>query len=215
MGLDPIGPEHMGPEPSIERERVALVRVAAKLNEIVHKSEAERTGFEPAVGCYPYTDLANRRFRPLSHLSRVSYAPNSDLDRRLLQGQPGLGLWNGWVGRRGRRGGGGRSGRFDGLEVRRTGEDRRTRSPSYRRRSTDWKSVVRAERGGRAFRRCYNDAWFSVCSRNPSHSRAFPEYDGTECEVASRLIVREPTRSWRRNTNSRKSLSLPRGRTLS
>lgn len=35
----------MGPEPSIERERVALVRVAAKLNEIVHKSEAERTGF--------------------------------------------------------------------------------------------------------------------------------------------------------------------------
>lgn len=45
MGPDPIGPELMGPEPSIERERVALVRVAAKLNEIVHKSEAERTGF--------------------------------------------------------------------------------------------------------------------------------------------------------------------------
>ena len=30
---------------------------------------AERTGFEPAVGCYPYADLANRCFRPLSHLS--------------------------------------------------------------------------------------------------------------------------------------------------
>jgi hypothetical protein len=32
--------------------------------------EAERTGFEPAVGFDPYTGLANRRFRPLSHLSR-------------------------------------------------------------------------------------------------------------------------------------------------
>src|SRR5687767_2507686 len=31
--------------------------------------EAERTGFEPAVGFDPYTGLANRRFRPLSHLS--------------------------------------------------------------------------------------------------------------------------------------------------
>ena len=31
--------------------------------------QAERTGFEPAVGFDPYTDLANRRFRPLSHLS--------------------------------------------------------------------------------------------------------------------------------------------------
>jgi hypothetical protein len=30
---------------------------------------AERTGFEPAVGFDPYTGLANRRFRPLSHLS--------------------------------------------------------------------------------------------------------------------------------------------------
>ena len=31
--------------------------------------EAERTGFEPAEGSYPFTGLANRRFRPLSHLS--------------------------------------------------------------------------------------------------------------------------------------------------
>ena len=31
--------------------------------------KAERTGFEPAVGCDTYTDLANRRYRPLSHLS--------------------------------------------------------------------------------------------------------------------------------------------------
>src|SRR5688500_162594 len=30
---------------------------------------AERTGFEPAVQFDPYTGLANRRFRPLSHLS--------------------------------------------------------------------------------------------------------------------------------------------------
>lgn len=30
---------------------------------------AERTGFEPAVRFNPYIGLANRRFRPLSHLS--------------------------------------------------------------------------------------------------------------------------------------------------
>ncbi len=35
-----------------------------------NKSLAERTGFEPAVRFDPYTGLANRRFRPLSHLSR-------------------------------------------------------------------------------------------------------------------------------------------------
>jgi hypothetical protein len=29
----------------------------------------ERTGFEPAVGFDPYADLANRCYRPLSHLS--------------------------------------------------------------------------------------------------------------------------------------------------
>ena len=32
--------------------------------------QAERTGFEPAEGFKPFTDLANRRFRPLSHLSK-------------------------------------------------------------------------------------------------------------------------------------------------
>lgn len=32
--------------------------------------EAERAGFEPAVGSKPYADLANRCFRPLSHLSK-------------------------------------------------------------------------------------------------------------------------------------------------
>src|SRR4051794_8188451 len=31
--------------------------------------KAERTGFEPVDGCYPVTGLANRRYRPLSHLS--------------------------------------------------------------------------------------------------------------------------------------------------
>ncbi len=30
----------------------------------------ERAGFEPAVGVSTYTDLANRRIRPLCHLSR-------------------------------------------------------------------------------------------------------------------------------------------------
>jgi hypothetical protein len=35
----------------------------------------ERTGFEPVVGCNPYTGLANRRYRPLSHLSRPLLDP--------------------------------------------------------------------------------------------------------------------------------------------
>ena len=33
------------------------------------KGKTERGGFEPPVQCYPYNDLANRRFKPLSHLS--------------------------------------------------------------------------------------------------------------------------------------------------
>jgi hypothetical protein len=36
---------------------------------IRQKYKAERAGFEPAVRCYSYADLANRCFRPLSHLS--------------------------------------------------------------------------------------------------------------------------------------------------
>lgn len=32
---------------------------------------AERTGFEPVVEFNPHTGLANRRFRPLSHLSKT------------------------------------------------------------------------------------------------------------------------------------------------
>ena len=32
--------------------------------------KAERAGFEPAVGFYPYAALAKRCFRPLSHLSK-------------------------------------------------------------------------------------------------------------------------------------------------
>jgi hypothetical protein len=35
----------------------------------------ERTGFEPAVRFDPYTDLANRRYRPLSHLSKFRSTP--------------------------------------------------------------------------------------------------------------------------------------------
>lgn len=34
-----------------------------------NQRQAERAGFEPAVGLKPYTDLANRRIRPLCHLS--------------------------------------------------------------------------------------------------------------------------------------------------
>ena len=33
---------------------------------------AERRGFEPLVRCYPYDGLANRCFRPLSHLSALN-----------------------------------------------------------------------------------------------------------------------------------------------
>ncbi len=43
-------------------------------------SEAERTGFEPAEGCDPFTDLANRRFRPLSHLSECVLRPPPKCD---------------------------------------------------------------------------------------------------------------------------------------
>ena len=35
---------------------------------------AERGGFEPPVQFYPYNGLANRRFRPLSHLSGSRHA---------------------------------------------------------------------------------------------------------------------------------------------
>ena len=34
-----------------------------------NQQQAERGGFEPPVGLKPYTDLANRRIRPLCHLS--------------------------------------------------------------------------------------------------------------------------------------------------
>jgi hypothetical protein len=37
---------------------------------IMHKRSAERTGFEPAEGFDPFTGLANRRIRPLCHLSQ-------------------------------------------------------------------------------------------------------------------------------------------------
>jgi hypothetical protein len=33
------------------------------------RKNAERAGFEPAVGCDPYNGLASRRDRPLCHLS--------------------------------------------------------------------------------------------------------------------------------------------------
>ena len=39
------------------------------LRKSLRRKLAERGGFEPPVQCYPYNGLANRRFRPLSHLS--------------------------------------------------------------------------------------------------------------------------------------------------
>ena len=38
---------------------------------------AERTGFEPADQREPVTELATRRFRPLSHLSRWDFGVQS------------------------------------------------------------------------------------------------------------------------------------------
>lgn len=41
-----------------------MARLSARSRE-----RAEREGFEPSVGCYPYTRLAGVRLRPLGHLS--------------------------------------------------------------------------------------------------------------------------------------------------
>jgi hypothetical protein len=41
--------------------------------------QTERTGFEPAEGFDPFTDLANRRIRPLCHLSRDGNETAADL----------------------------------------------------------------------------------------------------------------------------------------
>jgi hypothetical protein len=45
---------------------VGLVRLVA----VPDGSRTERGGFEPPMGFDPHNGLANRRFRPLSHLSR-------------------------------------------------------------------------------------------------------------------------------------------------
>src|SRR5262245_1605510 len=52
-----------------------LATFSPTFTEIVNKHSAERTGFEPAEGFDPFTDLANRRFRPLSHLSGIGVLP--------------------------------------------------------------------------------------------------------------------------------------------
>ncbi len=44
---------------------------------MVHKSLAERAGFEPAEGFWPLAALAKRCFQPLSHLSTLSYSLSS------------------------------------------------------------------------------------------------------------------------------------------
>src|SRR5262249_60630196 len=44
---------------------------------VVSRCAAERTGFEPVEGCYPLTGLANRRYRPLSHLSIAPFPEDS------------------------------------------------------------------------------------------------------------------------------------------
>ena len=46
---------------------------------------AERAGFEPAVEFNPYDDLANRCFRPLSHLSGAEKLSN--YPRNKVQGE--------------------------------------------------------------------------------------------------------------------------------
>ena len=45
------------------------------------KNQTERAGFEPAVRCDSYADLANRCFRPLSHLSGHSRTDGRQADR--------------------------------------------------------------------------------------------------------------------------------------
>ena len=65
---------------------------------------AERGGFEPPVDFKPYDGLANRCFRPLSHLSRfrsawcdtiematTTHAPVAQLDRAFASGAKGRG----------------------------------------------------------------------------------------------------------------------------
>ncbi len=47
-----------------------------------------RTGFEPAVGSYPYNGLANRRFRPLSHLTNLGIRMSKS--HQILPGQANL-----------------------------------------------------------------------------------------------------------------------------
>ena len=49
---------------------------------------AERAGFEPADRSYPITDLANRRFRPLSHLSGSVIIPCA-----VIRARPGSHFW--------------------------------------------------------------------------------------------------------------------------
>lgn len=49
----------------------------------VHQElQTERTGFEPAEPVSQFTDLANRRFRPLSHRSRGPSETTSEAGRR-------------------------------------------------------------------------------------------------------------------------------------
>jgi hypothetical protein len=43
---------------------------------------AERTGFEPVMEISPHTGLANRRYRPLSHLSKSLLASGRVFLRR-------------------------------------------------------------------------------------------------------------------------------------
>ena len=56
----------MHPQFQLPRSGQTTVRVVWKL--------AERGGFEPPIRFYSYNGLANRRFRPLSHLSRAGAA---------------------------------------------------------------------------------------------------------------------------------------------
>src|SRR5205823_1449070 len=58
----------LGPRPLPSGPTRAKCRRGSRKDSL--DNQAERTGFEPVEQCYPLTGLANRRFRPLSHLSR-------------------------------------------------------------------------------------------------------------------------------------------------
>ena len=61
----------IGPDPTkAGYDDTSETPIATKLGLVLKAISAERGGFEPPIQFDPYSGLANRRFRPLSHLSR-------------------------------------------------------------------------------------------------------------------------------------------------